>query len=459
MKVIICGAGQVGYGIAERLASEGNDVTVIDRSPQLVSRVQDHLDARGIVGHGSHPDILSAAGAADADMLVAVTLYDEVNMVACQQAHSIFKVPTKIARIRDQSYLAPEFADIFSRENMPIDVVISPEVEVGETVLRRIAIPGATDVVQFANDNVSMLEIECNSDCPVIDTPLDTLSELFPDLNAVVVGILRDGKLIVPHSDSEMKSGDLAYIVVRSDNVRRSLSVFGHQEPDATRIILIGGGSIGTYVASKIISSTSNIQMNIIESSPERAESIAESLDKSVVVINGSALDQDILKEAGVAQADLAIALTNDDQVNILTSVMMKRLGCESNLALLNNKSYYDFTKTLGIDAHINPRTVTMSKILQHVRRGRILKVHSIQNGIAEILEAEALETSPLVGVPLRELGLPEGTRIGAIYRDDEVLIPEGQLVVKANDRIVIFASSECVKQVEQMFRVSLDYF
>ncbi len=458
MKVIICGAGQVGYGIAERLANEGNDVTVVDNSPSLVQAIRDQLDVRGIVGHGAQPDVLQSAGAEDADMIIGVTLYDEVNMVACQVAHSLFKVPTKVARIRAQNYLQSHYRDLFSREHMPIDVIISPEIEVGEMVLRRISLPGATDAVRFADGEVAMVAIECLEDCPVIDTPLGQLSELFPDLSAVVTGIWRSGNLFVPHSGDAMMAGDLAYVIVRSDRVRRTLNIFGHEEPTASRIVIVGGGNIGLYVAQAIESRQSSARVKVIENSKERAVAIADQLNRTVV-LQGSALDQKILLEADIQRADLMVALTNDDQVNILSSVMAKRLGCGSNLSLLNNTSYYEFTKTLGIDAHLNPRSVTISKILQHVRRGRIRGVHSVQNGAAEVIEAEALETSTLVGTPLRELDLPDGVRLGAIYRGDSIIVPDGDSVVKAKDRIVIFATAERVKQVEQMFRVSLEFF
>ncbi len=458
MKVIICGAGQVGYGIAERLAAEGNDVTVIDNTPGLVQAIRDQLDVRGYVGHGSQPDVLAAAGAEEADMIIAVTLYDEVNMVACQVAHSLFKVPTKVARIRAQNYLQAHYRDLFSREHMPIDVIISPEIEVGEMVLRRIALPGATDAVRFADENVAMIAVECLEDCPVIDTPLGQLTELFPDLTAVVTGIWRSGSLFVPRSSDAMMAGDLAYVIVRADRVRRTLSIFGHEEPTASRIVIVGGGNIGLYVASAIEKRQSSARVKIVENSRERAVTIADELSRTVV-LHGSALEQQILLEADIEHADLMVALTNDDQVNILTSVMAKRLGCAANLTLLNNTGYYEFTKTLGIDAHINPRSVTISKILQHVRRGRIRGVHSVQNGRAEIIEAEALETSTLVGTPLRDLDLPDGIRIGAIYRKDTVLRPDGDVVIKAKDRVIIFATADRVKQVEQMFRVSLDFF
>jgi trk system potassium uptake protein TrkA len=458
MRVIICGAGQVGYGIAERLAAEQNDDSVIDTSPDLIRAVRDSLDVRGFVGHGAHPDVLEKAGAQEADMIIAVTLYDEVNMVACQVAHSLFNVPTKIARIRAQPYLQPHYMDLFSRDHMPIDVIISPEVEVGDMVLRRIALPGATDVVRFADSKVLLVAIECLEDCPVVNTPLAQLSELFPDLPSTVVGVVRGEHLFVPHSADQLVTGDLAYVVTRMDQVRRTLGLFGHEEQEATRMVIAGGGNIGLYVARAIEQKQARTKVKIIESSRERAVAIADELRRTVV-LQGSALDQKLLMEADVQHADLMVALTNDDQVNILASVMAKRLGCKSNLALINNPTYHDFTKTLGIDAHVNPRTVTISKILQHVRRGRIRAVHAVQRGAAEVIEAEALETSPLVGPPLRELDLPDGVRIGAIYRDGEMITPSGSVRIKPKDRVVMFALEKAVKQVEQMFRVSLEFF
>lgn len=458
MRVVICGAGQVGYGIAERLAAEENDVSVIDTSPQLVQAIRDSLDVRGFIGHGAHPEALVRAGVEQADMIIAVTLYDEVNMVACQVAHSLFNVPTKIARIRAQSYLQPHWSDLFSSNHMPIDVIISPEIEVGEMVLRRLALPGAVDTVRFANGEVVVVGIDCGENCPVVDTPLSQLTELFPDLQAVVVGIVRDGKLFVPRSSDAMLVGDRVYVVSHKDQVRRTLGIFGHDEQEAHRVVIAGGGNIGLYVARTLESRGARAKAKIIESSRDRAIAIADDL-KRTVVLHGSALDQDVLREADVQDADTLVALTNEDEVNILACVMAKRLGCRSNMALINNRSYPSFTSTLGIDAVINPRSVTVSKILQHVRRGRIRGVHTIENGLAEVIEAEALETSPLVGKPLRELDLPDGIRIGAIYRDDGVVVPDGATQIKAKDRVIIFVTAERVRQVEQMFRVSLEFF
>ncbi|PLX39469.1 MAG: Trk system potassium transporter TrkA [Hyphomicrobiales bacterium] len=458
MKVLICGAGQVGYGIAEKLSAEQNDVTVIDSSPDLINAVRENLDVRGFVGHGAHPDVLHQAGADQADMLIAVTLYDEVNMVACQVAHSLFNVPTKVARVRSQSYLQPHWQDLFSRDHLPIDVIISPEIEVGEMVLRRLALPGAVETVRFADDQVIVVGIMCDEDCPVIDTPIRQLSELFPDLGAVVVGIFRDQRLFVPRINDTMLIGDLVYVVARRDQVARTLGIFGHEEPEANRVVIAGGGNIGLYVSRALEQRQARAKVKIIEASRDRAIGIADQL-KRTVILHGNALDQEILREADVHESDTMIAVTNDDEVNILTSVMAKKLGCRRNLCLINNTSYHAFAHALGIDAHINPRAVTVSKVLRHVRRGRIRGVHSLQNGGAEVIEAEALETSPLVGHPLRDLDLPDGIRIGAIYRNGKVVIPRGDAQIQASDRVVIFAVAGRVRQVEQMFRVSLEFF
>lgn len=458
MRIIICGAGQVGYGIAERLAAENNDVSVIDNSPELIHNIQDRLDVRGYIGHGAHPDVLARAGAEDADMIIGVTLYDEVNMVACQVAHSLFGVPTKIARIRAQSYRHAHWQNLFSRENMPIDVIISPEIEVGEVIMRRIALPGARDVVTFLDDRAAMVAIECDENCPVVDTPLSQLTELFPDLNAVVCGIYRDGKMMVPRAMDHVLLGDLAYVIADKSQIKRTLAIFGKEQSEATRIVVAGGGNIGLYLAQQIEERMPSAKVKVIEAKREVAVEMADQLSKTVI-LHGSALDEQLLGEADCGSADLMVAITNDDQVNILSSVMAKKLGCQNNLALLNNPGYHNFTKSLGIDDFINPRSVTISRVLQHVRRGRILGVYSLQNGAAEILEAEALDTSPLVGTALRDLDLPHGIRIGAILQDDKVVRPSGDTIIKARDQVVLLALNEEVHQAEQLFRVSIEYF
>ncbi|WP_409528166.1 Trk system potassium transporter TrkA, partial [Rhizobium sp.] len=320
MKVIICGAGQVGYGIAEQLSREDNEVSVIDTAAPLITAITETLDVRGYVGHGAHPDMLAKAGADQADMIIAVTLHDEINIVACEVAHALFSVPTKIARIRDQSYLKPEYADLFSRENMSIDVTISPEVEVGKMVLRRIAFPGATDVVRFADDTIFMLAIECMEDCPVINTPLQQLSNLFPDLIATVVGVYRNGILKVAHSSEQLRVGDLAYVICQRQHARRTLSLFGHEEQEAQRIVIAGAGNIGHFVARKIEELQPKTRVKIIEADRDRAIAASEQLSNTIVM-HGSALDQKILMQADIQDADLIVTLTNNDQTNILAAV------------------------------------------------------------------------------------------------------------------------------------------
>jgi trk system potassium uptake protein TrkA len=458
MRVIICGAGQVGAGIAEKLSAENNDVTVIDTSARLVNRIRDTIDVRGFVGHGAHPDVLARAGAGEADMIVAVTLYDEVNMVACQVAHSLFNVPTKVARVRAQAYLAKQYRNLFSREHMPIDVIISPEVEVGEMVLRRLAQPGAIETIPFADDKVTVLGIACDEDCPIIDTPLRQLTELFPDLTATVVGILRQDSLFVPRSADQMMAGDVVYVMTSTERVKRTLTIFGKEEQIGSRILIAGGGNIGVYVAENLEQRSSGAKIKIIEHSHSRAVEIAERLDRTVV-LNGSAMDAAILNEADIGEVDTMVALTNDDKVNILSCVMARKLGARRNLCLLNDAAFPPLAGTMGIDAVINPRSVTISRILQHVRRGRIQTVHTIQDGAAEVIEAEALETSPLVGRPLRSLDLPGGIRIGTIVHKGEVITPTGDSQIAPGDRFIIFATADQVPKVEQMARVSLEYF
>ena len=458
MRVIICGAGQVGYGIAERLSTEGNEVTVIDNNPALVQRVRDTLDARGLHGHGSHPDVLAQAGARDADMLIAVTQVDEVNMTACQVAHSIFEVPTRIARIRSQSYLNPEWSNLFSRDHLPIDVIISPEVEVGELILQRMAYPGANEIITFEDEKVVVIEVNVTEDCAVIDTPLRHLTDLFPNLNATVMGVRRDGQMRVIHSHEQMIAGDQAVVAVSRDQVQRVLGLFGRDEAPPSRIVIAGAGNVGRYVAQRIEEDDPSVSVRIIENNRENAQRTAQAMKHSIVVF-GDALAEDILREVDIRDAHMFLGLTNDDKTNILASVIASEMGCHANIALVNQSQYPRIARRLGVDAFINPRAITVSKVLRHVRRGRIRGVYTLANGAAEILEAEALETSTLVGKPLREYKLPQGVRIGAIVRGNQAIMPTGDTVVRAGDFVIVFALAANLRQVEQMFRVSIDFF
>lgn len=458
MKVIICGAGQVGYNIARYLSGENNDITVIDQRPELIRKISDSLDAKAVVGHASHPDVLEQAGVGDCDMLIAVTHADEVNMVACQVAHSLFNVPTKIARVRNQSYLNPMWGNLFSREHMPIDVIISPEIEVARAITRRLKVPGALDIIPLANNMVQLVGVRCHAETPVVNTPLRQLSVLFPDLQLVVVGIVRNDRAIVPSADDQMLPGDEVYFVVSRDHVMRAMSAFGHEESETRRVVILGGGNIGLFLAQQIEAEHPEISAKIIELDRERAEFVAKTLNRTVV-LNGDALDPEILEEGGVALAESCVAVTDDDETNILAALLAKRYGARRSISLLNKTTYNTLMGTLGVDVVVNPRAITVSHILQHVRRGRIHSVHSLHEGFGELIEADALETSSLVGKPIREVKLPNGVVLGALVRQGEVIIPRGSTVVQGGDRVVLFAAADAVKKVEKMFSVRLEYF
>jgi trk system potassium uptake protein TrkA len=325
-------------------------------------------------------------------------------------------------------------------------------------VLRRLALPGAFEAIYFAEERVVAMGIALREDCPVVDTPLSQLTELFPDLNAVVVGMVRNEQLFVPHGDDQMQIGDLVYVIAEDTQTSRTLGLFGHEEKPPSRVLIAGAGNIGLYVARKLEERDAGTRVRIIEASRERAESAAETLHRTVI-LHGNALDQELLREAGVTRADAYIALTNDEKVNVLSAMMAKQEGAANAMALVSTLNVRPFGTPLGIDSFIDPRLVTVSTILKHVRRGRIRGVHPVQNGEGEIVEAEALETSPVVGVPLRQAKLPEGVRLGAIVRGDTVVIPRGDTVIKPHDRVIVFALKDRIADLQHMFRVSLEYF
>lgn len=458
MKVIVCGAGQVGFNIARQLAAENNDVVIIDQSETLVRKVTDRLDVGGVTGYASRPDILREAGANDADMLIAVTYSDEVNMVACQVAHTIFKIPRKIARIRAQSYLEPQWSDMFQRDHMPIDVIISPEVEVARSVLRRLSAPGAFESTPFLDGRVRMVGTRLAPDCPLLHTPLRQLTELFPGLVAKVVAFERNAKLYTPSGDDQLLEDDNVFIIAREDHVGRTLNLFGHEEELARRIIIAGGGNVGLNVALALEKQERRIKVKLIERERDRAEYVAERLDRTIV-LNGDVLDSALLAEANVSEAEMIIALTDDDKANLLAGVLAKEEGATNAMALINDHNLMRLVAPLGLDAFINPRATTVSSILRHVRRGRIRNLHSVRDGAAEVIEAQVLATSPLAGAPLSSVNLPRGVMVGAILSGNQIRVPEGRDILRDGDNVVIFALKSAVPEVEKLFRVTVDYF
>ncbi len=458
MKVIVCGAGQVGFNIARQLSSEGNDVMLIDQSEALIRKVTDMIDVGGVTGFASQPDVLQKAGAEDADMLIAVTYSDEVNMIACQVAHSIFSVPRKIARVRAQSYLEPGWRDMFRRNHLPIDVIISPEMEVADSVLRRISAPGAFDSTPFLDGRVRLIGTQLGPECALLNTPLRQLSQLFPDISAMVVAFERQGKLHTSTGDDQLYEGDDVFMIVAEEDVDRTLALFGHEETIARRVVIAGGGNVGFAVAKKLEEGKAGIKAKLIELNRDVAEKAAERLERTIV-LNGDVLDSAILQEANVSEAETIIALTDDDKTNLLAGVLAKDTGARSAMVLINNQNLMRLANPLGIDAFINPRATTVSSILRHVRRGRIRALHSVRDGAAEVIEAQALATSPLVGKPLGQANLPPGVMVGAVLTGGKIMIPDGRHVLNDGDSVVIFALRDAVAKVEKLFRVSFDYF
>ena len=457
MNVIICGAGRVGYGIAQRLAAENNTVTVVDLSADLIRTISTELDVKGVVGHGSHPSVLTRAGVQDCDMIIAVTYSDEVNMVACQIAHSLFDVPTKIARVRSQDYLAKRWTDLYSRENMPIDIIISPEIEIGKAILRRLSTPGTFDVVPFANGQVQLLGVTIGEDCPVMHMPIRQIPDLFQNLHAAIVGIRRHGAIFAPSPQDPLEEGDEAYFVTRPEQASRLLDILGINASRSRNVIIVGGGNIGRYVAQEL-EGRSGIRTRIIERDKKKAERAADVLSKTVV-LNGDAMDTRLLEEAGVAETETIICLTNDDKTNLLAGVLAKKLGCGKAYSLVNDQSLQTMKGAMGIDLVIDPRASTVSSILRHVRRGRIIDVFTIDEGAAEVIEGEILETSPMAGKLVGDDDMPEGVTFGAILRGETVILPQADTQIRIGDRVVLLAEKSGLRAVENLFRVSMDYF
>ena len=458
MKVIICGAGQVGWQIARHLSGEKNDVTVVDNNPDLVRRATDTLDVQGIAGFASYPDVLDRAGARDADMVIAATYSDEVNMVTCQVAHSVFSVPKKIARLRSQSYLNALYSDLYRREHMPIDVVISPEREVADAALRRLAHPAAFDTESFLDGKAQLMGIALDEDCPVINTPLRQLSDLFSTLRAIVVGVRRSGRLFAPESGDQLFPEDEVYVFAHNDDADRALEIFGKQVTRTERALIIGGGNVGLSVAKALEAQASRVRVKVIEKNRAVAEMAADALERTIV-LHGDGLNMELLEEANIDRTNAILAVTDDDKTNILACVRAKSAGAQLAICLINDPSLTSLMGPLDIDAYINPRATTVSSILRHIRHGRVRGVYSLGDAEAEIIEAQVLSTSPIAGQMLRDIDFPEGVLVGAVMKKGEVMRPTGRMRIEEGDVIAIFSMAADVPEVERLLQVSIDFF
>ena len=412
MNIIICGAGRVGYTIAKLLSEQDHSVTVIDQSSEDIQKINDDLDVKSIVGKATYPSVLEKANAEDADMIIAVTRNDEINMLICQIAFSIFKIAKKIARIRSQDYLNPKFSLVYNKENLPIDVIISPEVEIAKSIQRKLEAPGAIDNVPFADNKIRLLEIDVNEKCPLINIELNKITKKFPKLEANILGVVREEKFIILKKDDVLKLNDKAYVIINSSQMQLTLDAFGHNEKISNKFLIIGGGNIGFNLAKNLENSHESARIKIIEKNKERAEYIANELNNSLV-INGNGLEEDVLKEANIDDSETVLALTNDDEDNLMVSVLVEKFSKDKRtMALINKPNYSILQSSLKIDDLIDPRMNTVSSILKHVHKGTIETAYSISNGDYEVIEAEIIDSSELIDKELKKSNLPDNIRI-----------------------------------------------
>jgi trk system potassium uptake protein TrkA len=457
VKIIILGAGQVGGSLAEHLASEANDITVVDTDADRLRDLGDRLDIRTIYGRGSHPTVLRQAGADDADMLVAVTSSDEVNMVACQVAYTLFHTPTRIARVRESAYLTR--SGLFENEAIPIDVLISPEQVVTNYIKRLIEYPGALQVLDFAEGKAQLVCVRAHYGGPLIGQELRQLRMHMPNVDTRVAAIFRRNRAIMPQGDTVIEADDEVFFIAAKANIRAVMSEMRRLDENYKRVVIAGGGNIGERLAEAI---ESRYQVKIIERNPARCRYLSESLENTIV-LQGSASDKDLLIEENINDADIFLALTNDDEANIMSSLLAKRLGARKVMTLINNPAYVDLVQGGEIDIAISPQLATIGTLLAHVRRGDIESVHSLRRGAAEAIEAIAhgdAKSSKVVGRRIEDVALPPGTTIGAIIRDEEVLIAHDKTEIHSGDHVILFlVDKKYIRDVERLFQLGLTFF
>ena len=456
MNILILGAGEVGFNVAQRLVREGANVVVVDKDMQLLQRVSDCMDVKTVHGHASLPSVLERADAANADVLIAATTNDEVNMLACQVAHSLFKVPTKMARVREPEYV--QHAQLCGRDNLPIDLIISPETEAARTIVKRFQISSAADAQEFADGKITLVGLRVPPKSELAGVSLMDSGDAMAGLPVNIVAHEHNRQWHVPKGNTVLLAGDTIYAAMNSKHVNDFLHTAGmqHEEGGRKHVMMVGGGHIGFIVAQRF--ETLNVTLKIMEYDEARAHWLAEHLDKAIV-ISGNALDRELLEEENVDKMDVFLALTNDDETNILASLIAKKYNIPHIMTLVNREIYSDLVREIGLDVTISPRLTTVSSVMSHLRKGRILGMSSLGDGSLEVLEAEALETSDILDTPLSDLRLPAETMVGAILRKDEVVIPRGDTRIQARDHIVMVTDSRSVQATEKLFEVHLEFF
>ncbi|MHA1539494.1 MAG: Trk system potassium transporter TrkA [Alphaproteobacteria bacterium] len=459
MKIIICGAGNIGYNIAAYLSNDiKNDITVIDPSVEKLSRFADSLDVRTLIGHPSYPSTLKEAGAENTEMIIAVSSLDEINMITCQIAHSLFDVQTKIARIRHQNYLVPDWAGIFSRDHVPIDTIISPEIEIAKAITRQLQAPSSSELTHFANHRVVLASMRCQENSPLLGTSFSKLKKI-KEFKANIICLLRgeEDELIFPSDDEQLYPTDDIYFICAKDDFEDVIHALGHEDKIIQKVVIAGGENIGRCLAREMAENHPKISIQLIESNKGKAKLLAQALN-GVNIIHGDALDPAILEEVNIANTEAFISVTSKDEVNVLSSVMAKKEGCERTITLLNNDAYESVITNLELDTVISQRNLTVSKILEHVRRGKIRSVVSLRNNIGKIIEADILENSEIIGKCEENGALPKGVKICAILRKDTVILADKTSCIQPKDRVILYAPTKQVKKVEQMFVVKRTY-
>jgi trk system potassium uptake protein TrkA len=450
MKILILGAGQVGATVAENLAGESHDVTLVDHNPDALAELEERLDLRTVEGKASHPDVLQRAGAREADLLVAVTSEDETNMVACQVAASLFHTPKKIARIRSPAF--QRHPELFGPSGFPIDVLINPEVLVTEYVMRLIQFPGALQVLDFAKGKIQLVAIRTFTGGPLVGHRLAELRDHLPETDIRVAAIFREGKSIVPTGETVIEVGDEVFFISPTQDIPAAMAEFGRFGQRVKRVMLAGGGNIGLRLANAL---ENHYSVKMIERSPERAKLLSETLKKTLVFC-GSATEGEISAAEGIDQTDVFCAVTNDEEANILSAILAKRQGAKLAMALINRASYVDLVQSSSIDVAISPKLATISRLLAYVRHGDVVTVHSLRHGAAEAIEAVAhgdKRTSRVIGREIGEIKLPEGTIIGAVVRNDEIFMGHHNVVIENGDHVILFLVDKSrIPEVERLF-------
>lgn len=452
MKIIIVGAGEVGFHIAQRLSEENQNVVLIDKDPQKIKRITENLDVQTFLGGGTSPQVLRDAGIKDADMLVAATDSDEINLISCVLARNLNPYMLKVARIRNPEYM--EEKELFGQDHLGIDRVINPESEMVEAILRLMEIPGASEVIDFVGGQVKLIGLTVTEDNPFVGHKLVSLRGLEEKL--LVGAIARGDQVLIPRGDDIIQADDLVYVVVRRDELEPILRLFNPQEKALRRVIIVGAGETGAALATAL--DGTKIKTKIIDKNNERCTRLAETLER-VIVINGDGTDKDLLREENIGDVDFMVAITGDEESNILISLLAKGLGVKKTITRISKLSYIPLVSAIGIETVVSARLSAVRAILQHIRRGKIVSVAPLKGEHAEAIEAEALETSDIVNVPLSDVNMPKGALVGAIVRDEQVIIPKGDSIIRPKDHLIIFALQQTIPKLEKLLTVKLEYF